>query len=85
MGLSKLTAKHFKEIYFGGNWTTVNLKDTLSGINWQQAITQVYDFNTIATLTNHINYYVKAVQKVLEGKPDRQRTSLTFSHPHTVT
>lgn len=25
----KQLAKHFREVHFGGNWTTVNMKDTL--------------------------------------------------------
>ena len=60
-------AKHFRDVHFGGNWTTSNLKDQLEGLNWQQATTKVYSFNTIATLVFHINYYVDAVLKVLEG------------------
>lgn len=67
MNLSAQMAKHFKEVYFGGNWTSVNLKDNLEGINWQQAVTQVYGFNSIATLVFHVNYYVSAVKKVFEG------------------
>ena len=60
-------AKHLRDFYNGGNWTAVNLKDTLEGITWQQAVTKVHDFNTIAMLLFHINYYVDAVIKVFEG------------------
>jgi hypothetical protein len=60
-------ARHFREVHFGGNWTSVNLKDSLAGITWQQATTKVYSLNTIAALVYHINYYVSAVLKVLEG------------------
>lgn len=69
MSLSKQIAKHFREVHFGGNWTSVNLKDTLEGVDWQQATTQVDSLNTIAKLVFHINYYVTAVIKVLEGGP----------------
>jgi len=69
MNLTKQIAKHFREIYFGGNWTASNLKDQLADVTWEQATTQVYSFNTIATLVFHINYYVSAVLKVLEGGP----------------
>ena len=62
-------AKHFREVYFGGNWTDVNLKDTLLGIDWQRATTKVYSFNTIAALVYHINYYVTAIIKVFEERP----------------
>ena len=67
MNLSAHIAKHFRDVHFGGNWTSVNLKDTLAGVTWQQATTQVHGFNTIAALVFHINYYVSAVLKVLQG------------------
>ncbi len=60
-------AKHFRDIHFGGNWTCVNLKDTLTDVTWQQATTKIDSFNTIAALTYHIHYFVSAVLKVLEG------------------
>ena len=67
MNLSAQMAKHFREVFFGGNWTSVNLKETLEGVSWQQAVTSVYRFNSIAVLVYHINYYVSAVLKVFEG------------------
>jgi uncharacterized damage-inducible protein DinB len=60
-------AKHFREVFFGGNWTSVNLKDILSDVTWQQATTKIHNLNTIATLVFHINYYVNPVLKVLQG------------------
>jgi uncharacterized damage-inducible protein DinB len=67
MNLSAQMAKHFREVFFGGNWTSVNLKETLEGVSWQQAVTSVYGLNSIAVLVYHINYYVSAVLKVFEG------------------
>lgn len=67
MTFAKQIAKHFREVHFGGNWTAVNLKDTLADIHWRQATTKVHDLNTIAALLFHINYYVHAVLEVLEG------------------
>ena len=69
MKLTKEMARHFREVHFGGNWTSVNLKDVLADITWQQATTQLYSFNTIAALVYHMNYYVSAIIKVLEGGP----------------
>jgi hypothetical protein len=69
MNLTTEIAKYFRAVHFGGNWTSVNLKDTLADVNWEQAITKVYSFNTIAILVFHTNYYVSAVSKVLEGEP----------------
>jgi hypothetical protein len=67
MSLTEQIAKHFREVHFGGNWTSVNLKDSLKDITWQQATTQVYSLNTVAALIYHMNYYVSAVLKVLQG------------------
>ncbi|GEO05767.1 hypothetical protein AAE02nite_34310 [Adhaeribacter aerolatus] len=50
MKVTEQIAKHFREIHFGDNWTTVNLKDSLNDVDWQQATTQVYGLNTIAAL-----------------------------------
>ncbi len=81
MSLTEQMAKHFREIHFGGNWTSSNLKDNLADITWQQAITQVYSFNTIDTLVYHINYYVSAVSKVLQGEPLNASDKYSFNHP----
>ena len=81
MNLSAHIAKHFRDVHFGGNWTSVNLKDTLAGVTWQQATTQVQGFNTIAALVFHINYYVSAVLKVLQGGPLDAHDKYSFDLP----
>jgi hypothetical protein len=68
MSLTTQIAKLFRDVHYGGNWTAVNLKETLADVNWQQAATKVYSFNTIAMLVYHINYYVSAVLQVLQGE-----------------
>jgi len=50
-------------------------------MTWQQATTQVYSFNTIASLVYHMNYYVSAVLKVLEGGPLDASDKLSFNLP----
>ena len=62
-------AKHFRDVYFGGNWTSVNVKETLADISWQEATSKISDLNAIATLVFHINYYISPVLKVLQGGP----------------
>lgn len=81
MNLTKQMAKHFREIHFGGNWTCSNLKDNLADVTWQQATAQVHSFNTIATLVYHVNYYVSAVLKVLQGEPLDAHDKHSFDHP----
>lgn len=81
MHYTKQIAKHLHEVYNGGNWTWVNLQDTLKDVTWQQAITKVYDMNTIAVLTFHIGYYTDAILNVLRGNPLESKDELSFNHP----
>lgn len=79
--LTKQIAKQFRDVYFGGNWTASNLKDNLAGIDWQQATTKIYSFNTIAALVCHINYYVRVVSKVLQGEKLNASDKFSFDQP----
>lgn len=81
MHLSSQIAKHFREVFFGGNWTSVNLRDTLKDITWQQATRKVHSCNTITALVYHINYYVSSVLKVLQGGPLNAHDKYSFDHP----
>jgi len=81
MNLPAQIAKHFRDVHFGGNWTSVNLKETLTDVTWQQATTKIYSLNTIATLVFHINYYVSAVTKVLQGAPLTAHDKYSFDLP----
>lgn len=81
MKTTKQIAKHLRTVHFGGNWTEVNLKDTLQDVTWQQANKKIYDFNTIATLTFHINYFVDGVCQFLEGNPLAIKDKFSFDSP----
>lgn len=81
MKLTEQIAKQFREVHFGGNWTAVNMKETLADVRWEQATTKVYSFNTIATLVFHTNYYVHVVLKVLQGEPLNAKDTYSFDLP----
>jgi hypothetical protein len=81
MSLTAHIAKQLRDVHFGGNWTWVNLKETLADVTWQQATTKVYSFNTISTLVFHTSYYVGAVSKVLQGGPLDAHDKYSFEHP----
>lgn len=81
MLLSSQITKHFKEVFFGGNWTAVNLSDTLKDVTWQQATRKVHSCNTITALVYHIGYYVSAVLKVLQGGSLDAHDKYSFDHP----
>ncbi len=81
MNLTGYIAKQVRDIHVGGNWTMVNLKDTLADVNWQEATVKIEPFNTIVALTYHVNYFVSAVLKVLQGGPLDAKDKYSFDHP----
>ena len=74
-------AKLFRDVYQGGNWTAVNIKDTLADVDWKRATTKVQSFNTIASLVFHINYYVQVVTKVLKAESLQGHDKESFNAP----
>ncbi len=81
MHLPTQIAAHLRGIYFGGNWTEVNLRDVLADVTWQQATAQVNSLNTIAALVYHIGYYTTAQLAVLQNQPLTSRDQDSFAHP----
>jgi hypothetical protein len=81
MNLQEQIAKHFREVHTGGNWTSVNLRDTLESVTWEQASVKLFGLNSIAALTFHMNYFVNAVLKVLEGGSLDAHDKYSFDHP----
>ncbi|HVU84563.1 MAG TPA: DinB family protein [Puia sp.] len=79
MNFPEQMARQLREVHFGGNWTSVNLKDSLADVDWRQATSKVYSLNTIAALVFHINYYVSAVLKVLQGGPLDAKDQYSFN------
>ncbi len=74
-------AAHLKAVYFGGNWTSVNLKDQLADVTWEQATCRVGSFHTLVAQVYHMNYFVAAVLKVLRGGPLDSHDKFSFDHP----
>ena len=81
MQTAALVARQFREAFFGGNWTAVNFRDTLSDVGWETATRQVYSLNTIATLVYHCGYYISAVLGVLQGEALTAKDKYSFDHP----
>ena len=81
MSLQTQLASQFRAFYFGGNYTGVNLKDTLMGLTWQEATTKVDSLNTIAALVFHMNYYVAAALNVLRGNPLNASDKFSYDLP----
>lgn len=81
MQISKHIAQHIKAVYFGGNWTSVNLKDTLNDITWEESIKQVNNHNTLVQLVYHIHYFVLTINRVLDEGILDAHDKFSFDHP----
>jgi hypothetical protein len=81
MALIAHLSKQFRDLHFGGNWTDVNLKDTLSDLTAAEVLIKVHGLNSILALTYHIHYYVQAVLPVLEGGELKASDRFSFAHP----
>lgn len=74
-------ANHVRQLFFGGNWTSSNIQETLASTTWQQAVEKTAHSNTIAALTFHINYFIVAASKVLEGSALDAHDKYSFDLP----
>ena len=53
----------------------------MADVDLKKAATKIGSFNTIVALVYHINYYVIAVSKVLQGEPLNATDKFSFDHP----
>ncbi len=81
MNIPQHIAKHIRELHRGTNFTWSNLEYTLTDVNVEEASKKIYGLNTIARLTYHINYYVRANIRVLEEGVLDAHDKFSFDHP----
>lgn len=81
MHLPEQIAQQLRAVYFGGNWTSVNLKDTLAGVSLQDATARPAGTNTICTLVYHLGYYVREVNSALQTGSLNAKDEWSFRHP----
>lgn len=74
-------AKNLEDLHFGGNWTAVNLKDTLAGLHWEDASKKIGSLHSIAELVYHIHYFIAVVNRVLQGHPLEGKDAVSFDVP----
>ncbi len=74
-------AENFKKFQNGVNWTAVNLRQVLDGVDWVMATREFSGCNTIAVLTYHINYYVDGVNTFFETGKLEIRDKFSFDCP----
>ena len=82
MKLNEYLANRLKEIFTEGKWVLgTNLKEQIIDLDWKQATQKIDDFNTIADLIFHIDYYIAGVKKVLKGGTLDIRDKYSFDYP----
>jgi hypothetical protein len=82
MSTSKQLATHVHHVYFDGNWTEVNIKNTISNITSKTATKKIEGFNSILALTYHIHYFTKVQLKVLEEGILDGKDSESYDYPN---
>ncbi|MFC7358535.1 DinB family protein [Jejudonia soesokkakensis] len=82
---SKNLSVRFKEVLFHGTWVAnTNYRAQLENLDWQTATTHIADLNSIAALTQHINYYIKGVNQVFDGGQLEIRDTYSFDFPEVT-
>ena len=68
MQLNDYISRHILEVHNGGNWTEVNIRDTLRDISFAEATRKTSaSANTIASLVYHLNFYNEILTQRMEG------------------
>ncbi|MBF9221338.1 DUF1572 family protein [Hymenobacter ruricola] len=61
-------ATRFREVILNGTWiANTNYQHQLTGLGWEIAVGESGSLNSIATLTQHIHYYINGIRHVFEG------------------
>lgn len=82
MNLNEYLANRLREVLLSGKWVIgTNFKEQLEDLTWTEANTQVENFNTIASITFHINYYLEGVMDVFKGGELTIRDKYSFDAP----
>ncbi len=81
MSISQQLAKHLRQVYTGGNWSSVDLTTTLADVTYDEAMAQVGQLNTIAKLTFHLNYYTEGLLAAFASGELAIRDKYSFDVP----
>lgn len=82
MNATQQIANRFREVILNGTWiANTNFRHQLEGTSWELAITQLENFNTIATLAQHIHYYIAGINNVFAVGTLDIRDQFSFDFP----
>jgi hypothetical protein len=86
MNHSQQLADRFREVILSGTFiANTNYRHQLDDTSWQLATTPVASLNTIATLAQHIHYYIAGVLQVLRGGPLDIKDKFSFDFAPVTT
>lgn len=75
-------ANRLREVLLNGQWiANTNFKEQILSLNWKQATQKVGELNTIASITFHINYYLKGLSHVFNGGELKISDKYSFDIP----
>lgn len=61
-------ANRLREVLLNGHWiANTNYKEQILNVSWEQANQKIFNLNTIAALTYHINYYLTGMLYAFEN------------------
>ncbi len=82
MNHNEYLADRLREILLSGKWVTgTNFKEQIDDLIWTEANQKVENFNSISSITFHINYYLSGVMDVFEGGDLTIRDQYSFDAP----
>ena len=79
---AQLLALRFKEVILDGTWiANTNYKTELLGLDWKIAVSKINSLNTIATLAQHVHYYINGINNVFKGGSLDIKDKYSFDFP----
>lgn len=81
MKITQQLAEHLRQVHFGGNWSWSNVKDVLQNVTQSQAVAKGENSNSIAALVFHMNYYVRVLIDVMEGRTPEAHDKFSWETP----
>ena len=82
MNYNEYLANRLREVLLSGKWVVgTNFKEQLEDLTWTEAKKKVENFNTISSITFHINYYLSGVMDVFKGGELTIRDKYSFDAP----
>lgn len=82
MNEAEQLASSLRQVLLDGKWVAnTNYREQLEDLDWKTAIAEPPSGNSIASLAQHIHYYIAGVKKVFEGGPLEIRDRYSFDFP----